>query len=63
MICKEFEITKMDKECFKIEANCYGEPFDLKNHPQGTEIKAITYSNLQIKKDKDLYHIFVILDI
>merc|ERR1719471_1973885 len=27
-----------------IEANGFGETFDLDKHPQGTEVKAITYS-------------------
>jgi len=53
----------------------YGEVFDLSKHPQGTEVKAITYSNMQIheaieprgsdtqKSQDGLYHLFVIIDI
>ncbi|KAJ8609077.1 hypothetical protein CTAYLR_010241 [Chrysophaeum taylorii] len=40
-----------------------GERFDLAKHPQGTEVKAITYSNMQIHETTDRTDIFVIVDI
>eukprot|EP00008_Paramoeba_atlantica_P004945 CAMPEP_0201477290 /NCGR_PEP_ID=MMETSP0151_2-20130828/2344_1 /ASSEMBLY_ACC=CAM_ASM_000257 /TAXON_ID=200890 /ORGANISM="Paramoeba atlantica, Strain 621/1 / CCAP 1560/9" /LENGTH=153 /DNA_ID=CAMNT_0047857961 /DNA_START=148 /DNA_END=610 /DNA_ORIENTATION=- len=64
-IAKRIEITKIDTENFKIEAKMYGEPFDLQKHPQGTEIKAMTYSNMQInqKEKEERVDIYVIVDI
>ncbi|XP_025017534.1 protein archease-like isoform X2 [Tetranychus urticae] len=59
LICKKVEIVEFDQEEFTIKARCCGEVFDLDKHPQGTEIKAITYSNMQIH-DKEVY---VIIDI
>lgn len=65
LICKKVEITKFDINNFSIECLCYGEPFELGKHPQGTEVKAITYSAMQIvqEPDKNNYEIFVIIDI
>ncbi|KAI8124621.1 archease-like protein [Lucilia cuprina] len=65
LICKRLEITKFDLETFEIECRCYGEPFDLDKHPQGTEVKAITYSAMQIiqEPEKNNYELFVIIDI
>lgn len=40
-----------------------GEPFNMKKHEQGTEVKAITYSNMQIHQDQPTHDIYVILDI
>ncbi|XP_030627236.1 protein archease isoform X2 [Chanos chanos] len=40
----------------------WGEEFNLSKHPQGTEVKAITYSAMQIH-DKKKPEIFVIIDI
>ena len=41
-----------------------GERFDLAKHPQGTEVKAITYSNMQVHTAPDgRADIFVIVDI
>lgn len=40
-----------------------GEVFDLNKHPQGTEVKAITYSNMQVHADAPTHDVYVILDI
>jgi SHS2 domain-containing protein len=56
-------ITSFDKVNFKIKAVGYGETFDIAKHPQGTEVKAITYSNLQVHDNPEKHEVFVILDI
>ncbi|XP_055696807.1 protein archease-like isoform X1 [Phlebotomus papatasi] len=65
LIARKVEITKFDLDTFSVECLCYGEPFDLQRHPQGTEVKAITYSAMQINQDsvKNYYEVFVIIDI
>ncbi|XP_065071783.1 protein archease-like [Rhopilema esculentum] len=60
---KEVEIIEFDNKDFKIKAICRGEPFDLSKHPQGTEIKAITYSNMQIYDKSSTNDVYVIVDI
>lgn len=65
LICRRLEVTKFNQNPFEIECRCYGEPFDLAKHPQGTEVKAITYSAMQIVQQPDTGHceLFVIIDI
>eukprot|EP00730_Choanoeca_flexa_P000643 TRINITY_DN10281_c0_g1_i4.p2 TRINITY_DN10281_c0_g1~~TRINITY_DN10281_c0_g1_i4.p2 ORF type:complete len:161 (+),score=32.26 TRINITY_DN10281_c0_g1_i4:995-1477(+) len=63
LVCKDVEIVEMDLDAFKIKVKGKGEVFDLKKHPQGTEIKAITYSNMQIHTEKPTNDVYVILDI
>jgi len=47
-----------------MQAQGKGELFSLKKHPQGTEVKAITYSAMQIHVKEDGYSdIFVVIDI
>ena len=56
-------ITEFDKENFSIKATLGGETFDLSKHPQGTEVKAITYSNMQVYDEPDKCECYVIIDI
>lgn len=57
------EIKEFDMENYRIRAIGYGEQFSLDKHPQGTEVKAITYSNMQVHDKKPTHDIYVIIDI
>lgn len=65
IIGKKLQITEFNLETFTIKCNCFGETFDLAKHPQGTEVKAITYSAMQIVQNTELkkVDVFVIIDI
>jgi SHS2 domain-containing protein len=65
LLFQKVKILEFDRENWKIRARGYGEPFDLAKHPQGTEVKAITYSNMQVHEDPDTgkCEVFVIIDI
>jgi len=62
-IARKVKITEFDRENFKIRATGYGETFNLSKHPQGTEVKAITYSNMQVHEKDEKKQVFVIIDI
>ena len=62
-IARKVVITEFDMEKRHIKAVGYGETFDLKKHPQGTEVKAITYSNMQVHQEMSTNDIYVIIDI
>ncbi|KAG8036452.1 hypothetical protein G9C98_003774 [Cotesia typhae] len=61
----KIKILEFDEENFKITARAYGEEFQLGKHPQGTEVKAITYSAMQIHTPPvtERPEVFVIIDI
>jgi len=81
IILKEIEITcferppstehdeaKNEHAIWRLEARGRGEKFDRSRHPQGTEVKAITYSAMQILEDSSTARVkknevFVIVDI
>lgn len=58
IVIKEFDMIN-----YCIKAIGYGEQFSLDKHPQGTEVKAITYSNMQVHNEKPTNDIYVIIDI
>merc|ERR1719322_1716150 len=59
----EKENNESDDNNIEIEAFGFGETFDLDKHPQGTEVKAITYSAMQVHEKTDFSEVFVIIDI
>ncbi|XP_064381864.1 protein archease-like [Halichondria panicea] len=60
---KRVKITEFNKDTFTITGVGYGETFDLTKHTQGTEVKAITYSNLQVHDTEEKHEVYVIVDI
>ncbi|XP_050306978.1 protein archease-like [Anthonomus grandis grandis] len=66
LICSKLVITEfLTGEEFRIKCKCYGEEFVIGKHPQGTEVKAITYSAMQIINEPEnrRFECFVIIDI
>ena len=62
-IARKIEINVFDRKEMRIIARGYGEPFDFARHTQGTEVKAITYSNMQIHEEAPTHDVYVIVDI
>ncbi len=63
LVFSYIKVTKLDEEKFQIEAVAKGEEFDPKKHKQGTIVKAVTYHEMDIKKEKGIYSIKVLVDI
>lgn len=61
-IPREVKVLHIDRMNFKIRSIGWGEEFNLSKHPQGTEVKAITYSAMQIWEEEKP-EVFVIIDI
>ena len=62
-VARKVEINLFDRKELRIIARGYGETFDLSRHTQGTEVKAITYSNMQIHEEAPTHDVYVIVDI
>lgn len=62
-LLQKVSILEFDKTKFHIRAAAYGEEFQIGKHPQGSEVKAITYSNMQIHDNEGKFEVFVIIDI
>jgi len=61
---REVHILEFDRENWTIHARAFGEDFDMARHGgQGTEVKAITYSAMQVVETEDKTDVFVIIDI
>ncbi|KAM5323555.1 protein archease isoform 1-T1 [Glossophaga mutica] len=61
-IPREVKVLSIDQRNFKIRSIGWGEEFSLSKHPQGTEVKAITYSAMQVYNEEKP-EVFVIIDI
>lgn len=63
LVCREIEVIEFDRENWKMRARGSGEVFDRKRHESGTEVKAITYSAMQVIEGENGSEVFVIVDI
>ena len=63
VVCKKVTIVEFDRENFKIKAKGFGETYNREKHGAGTEIKAITYSAMQIHENDKKSEVYVIVDI
>lgn len=61
IVCCKVEVEMVGELSARIETR--GDSFDVSKHPQGTEVKAITYSNMQVHQKPGRTDIFVIVDI
>lgn len=59
------KITEFDRANFRIKCRALGEEFQIGKHSQGADVKAITYSAMQILEppSHDRAEVFVIVDI
>lgn len=62
VVC-DLRILDFDEKLFKVKVHARGEHFSIKKHLQGTEIKAITYSAMQVLQTATQVDIYVIVDI
>ncbi|GMH61622.1 hypothetical protein TrST_g9105 [Triparma strigata] len=65
-VVKEMEVEvkeEVGSPGWDVKCVAKGEEFDMERHTQGTEVKAITYSNLQIHRKEDRVDLYVIIDI
>uniref|UniRef100_A0A8C5LAZ5 Protein archease n=1 Tax=Jaculus jaculus TaxID=51337 RepID=A0A8C5LAZ5_JACJA len=61
-IPREVKVLNINQRNFRIWSVGWEEEFSLSKHPQGTEVKAITYSAMQVY-NKEKPEVFVIIDI
>lgn len=63
-VCKHLKVVELDREAWRIRAIGSGEQFDRTRHTSGTEVKAITYSAMEVlEPEQGDAEVFVIVDI
>lgn len=65
MLYSKFEVTnfKETNDGFKLKATVWGEKFNPEKHPQKVAVKAATYHQMEIIKERDKATMMFILDI
>lgn len=65
-VAKEILVTEFNGEAWRIVSTGKGEVMDVRRHPQGTEVKAITYNAMRIEEkgeDDGRCDVYVVVDI
>ncbi len=61
LLFSQFEVTSVSEEGLKARAK--GEPFEEGKHPIKTEVKAVTFHQIQVKQEDGVWKAQVILDL
>ncbi len=63
-ICRRLKVTAFQRDTsWRVASVGVGETFELGRHPQGIEVKAITYSMLRVTESEDRTDVLVIVDV
>ncbi|GMI43627.1 hypothetical protein TrCOL_g7384 [Triparma columacea] len=62
-ICSHVSVYSINSVTSECKTSGRGEVFNMEKHKQGTEVKAITYSNMQVVKKDGRVDVYVIIDI
>ncbi len=62
LVFSKFNV-KIDIQNNKLEATVYGEKFDSNIHEHRTIVKAMTYSQMEIKQEKNCWVLYFVVDI
>jgi len=60
---KELEVSEFSRDVWRMVSSGKGEIMDIKRHPQGTEVKAITYSGMHVEDREGRCDVYVVVDI
>jgi len=65
LIFSRFEVGEIRKcdDGYVLDGVAHGEPFDPARHPAGTEVKAATYSGLEVTCSEGGYVVRCVLDV
>ena len=64
MVFSKFQVAIEETDGrFRLRAKAYGEPYDPERHPPKVEVKAMTYSLMEIKQEDSGYRIRYVVDI
>ncbi len=61
LVFSAFDV-RVDNSRTSLEAECWGEPFDLRRHEQGIAIKAVTFYDMRIERVDGGWSVRVVLD-
>ena len=62
-IPKEIDVSELSRDVWRIASSGRGEILDIKRHPQGTEVKAITYNGMEVEEKNGRCDVYVVVDI
>ncbi|RLG80012.1 MAG: archease [Thermoprotei archaeon] len=65
LVFSRFKVDYIKKsgDTYVFRGHAWGEPFDLSKHESRIEVKAVTYSLMEVKRRGDLWYVRVVLDI